>query len=62
MVATDRMLVTGMHLHFPGFTRLIRSGVGYRLISEAWEQALEKTAASEARRFSQQLVRPVNFS
>jgi glyoxylase-like metal-dependent hydrolase (beta-lactamase superfamily II) len=40
MVATDRMLVTGMHLHFPGFTRLIRSGVGYRLISEAWEQAL----------------------
>jgi glyoxylase-like metal-dependent hydrolase (beta-lactamase superfamily II) len=40
MVATDRMLVTGMHLHFPGFTRLIRSGVGYRLISEAWEQTL----------------------
>ncbi len=40
MVATDNMLVTGMHLHFPGFTRLIRSGTGYRLIPEAWEQAL----------------------
>ena len=40
MVATDRMLVTGMHLHFPGFTRLVREGTGYRLIPAAWEQAL----------------------
>ena len=42
VVATDKMLVTGMHLHFPGFTRLIKSGTGYRLIPAAWEQGLEQ--------------------
>lgn len=40
MAATDRLLVTGMHLHFPGFAHLVRSGAGYRLIPAAWEQAL----------------------
>ncbi len=40
MVATDRLLVTGMHLHFPGFTHLVQQGTGYRLIPAAWEQAL----------------------
>jgi glyoxylase-like metal-dependent hydrolase (beta-lactamase superfamily II) len=40
MVATDRLLFTGMHLHFPGFSRLVRSGSGYRLIPAAWEHAL----------------------
>lgn len=40
MVATDKLLVTGMHLHFPGFTRLVKQGTGYRLIPAAWEQAL----------------------
>ena len=40
MVATDRLLVTGMHLHFPGFAHLVRNGNGYRLIPAAWEQAL----------------------
>lgn len=40
MVATDRLLVTGMHLHFPGFAHLVRDGSGYRLIPTAWEQAL----------------------
>jgi glyoxylase-like metal-dependent hydrolase (beta-lactamase superfamily II) len=40
MVATDRLLVTGMHLHFPGFSRLLRDGDGYRLIPAAWEHAL----------------------
>ena len=40
MVATDRLLVTGMHLHFPGFAHLVRSGSGYRLIPAAWEQTL----------------------
>ena len=28
MVATDRLLVTGMHLHFPGFAHLVRRGLG----------------------------------
>jgi glyoxylase-like metal-dependent hydrolase (beta-lactamase superfamily II) len=40
MAATDGLLVTGMHLHFPGLAHLVRSGVGYRLIPAAWEQAL----------------------
>ena len=40
MVATDRLLVTGMHLHFPGFAHLVRRGSGYQLIPAAWEQAL----------------------
>jgi glyoxylase-like metal-dependent hydrolase (beta-lactamase superfamily II) len=40
MVTTDRLMVTGMHLHFPGFAHVVRAGSGYRLIPMAWEQAL----------------------
>ena len=40
MVATDRLLITGMHLHFPGFAHLMRDGSGYRLIPEAWQHGL----------------------
>lgn len=40
MVATDKLLVTGMHLHFPGFSRLVKAGDGYRLIPAAWEHDL----------------------
>ncbi len=40
MVVSDKLLVTGMHLHFPGFTRLVKRGTGYQLIPAAWEQAL----------------------
>jgi glyoxylase-like metal-dependent hydrolase (beta-lactamase superfamily II) len=40
MVASDRLLVTGMHLNFPGFAHLVRRGTGYQLIPAAWEQAL----------------------
>jgi glyoxylase-like metal-dependent hydrolase (beta-lactamase superfamily II) len=40
MVASDRLLVTGMHLHFPGFAHLVRQGSGYQLIPEAWQHAL----------------------
>lgn len=40
MVATDKLLVTGMHIHFPGLSHLIRDGSGYRLIPKAWEQGL----------------------
>jgi glyoxylase-like metal-dependent hydrolase (beta-lactamase superfamily II) len=40
MAATDRLLVTGMHLHFPGFAHLVRQGLGYRLIPEAWVHGL----------------------
>src|SRR5262249_60036454 len=40
MVASDRLLVTGMHLNFPGFSHLVRRGTGYQLIPAAWEQEL----------------------
>jgi glyoxylase-like metal-dependent hydrolase (beta-lactamase superfamily II) len=40
MVATERLLITGMHLHFPGFAHLARRGAGYQLIPAAWEQSL----------------------
>jgi glyoxylase-like metal-dependent hydrolase (beta-lactamase superfamily II) len=39
MVATDRLLVAGMHTHFPGFLNLNRrAGGGYELIPEIWQQ------------------------
>ncbi len=40
MVTTDKLMVTGMHLHFPGFAHVVRAGTGYRLIPMAWEQVL----------------------
>ncbi len=40
MVQTDKLMITGMHLHFPGFSRLVKSGGAYRLIPAAWEQAI----------------------
>lgn len=38
MVASDKTLVTGMHMHFPGFGRLVREGAAYRLLPEPWVQ------------------------
>lgn len=40
MVATDKLPLTGMHLHFPGFSHLVRSGEAFRLVPAAWEQQL----------------------
>lgn len=40
MVVADKLMVTGMHMHFPGFSRLVKSGTGYRIIPAAWEHAL----------------------
>ena len=40
MVATDRLLAAGMHMHFPGFLNLNhRSDGGYDLVPEIWDQA-----------------------
>jgi glyoxylase-like metal-dependent hydrolase (beta-lactamase superfamily II) len=40
MVATDRLLAAGMHMHFPGFLNLNRRpDGGYELIPEIWNQA-----------------------
>jgi glyoxylase-like metal-dependent hydrolase (beta-lactamase superfamily II) len=41
MVATDRLLITGMHLHYPGFAHIARrNGGGYALVPEAWQTQL----------------------
>ncbi len=40
MVASERMLVTGMHLHFPGFGHVARDGKSYAFVPEAWRQAM----------------------
>jgi glyoxylase-like metal-dependent hydrolase (beta-lactamase superfamily II) len=39
MVATDRQLVAGMHIHFPGFAHLVKQGDGYLMLPEPWDQA-----------------------
>lgn len=36
MAARDGLVVGGMHLHFPGFARVVREGRGYRLQTEHW--------------------------
>jgi glyoxylase-like metal-dependent hydrolase (beta-lactamase superfamily II) len=42
MVATDRLLAAGMHMHFPGFLNLApRQGGGYELVPEVWDQAFK---------------------
>ena len=35
-VASDNLLIAGMHVHFPSFSRLRRRGEGYFLFPEAW--------------------------
>ena len=40
MVVADKLLITGMHLHFPGFMRLVKRGSGYQILPAAWEQAI----------------------
>jgi len=39
MVAADRLLIAGMHIHYPGFAHLVRQGAGYALLPEPWDQA-----------------------
>lgn len=38
MVATDKQLVAGMHIHFPGFAHVVRQGDGYLMLPEPWDQ------------------------
>jgi glyoxylase-like metal-dependent hydrolase (beta-lactamase superfamily II) len=40
-VAADGILVAGMHLHFPSFSRLARRGDAYALYPEAWVHTLD---------------------
>jgi hypothetical protein len=36
MATVDGLLIAGMHVHFPGFSHVVRDGDGYRLEPEAW--------------------------
>jgi glyoxylase-like metal-dependent hydrolase (beta-lactamase superfamily II) len=38
MASSDRMLVAGMHLHFPSCSHVVREGSGFRVIPETWQQ------------------------
>ena len=39
MVATDRQLIAGMHVHFPGFAHVVKHGDSYAMLLEPWDQA-----------------------
>ncbi|MDR3496312.1 MAG: MBL fold metallo-hydrolase [Ancalomicrobiaceae bacterium] len=36
-VATERLLVTGGHVHLPGFAHVVRNGNGFHLVAEPWQ-------------------------
>ncbi len=40
MAASERLLIAGMHVHFPGFAYVARSAGSYALVPEAWDQGL----------------------
>src|SRR6266478_5785819 len=40
-VCADGILIAGMHLHFPAFSRLARRGDSYALYPEAWVHTLD---------------------
>ena len=42
-VCADGVLIAGMHLHFPAFSRLRRRGDAYALYPEAWVHTLDAT-------------------
>jgi glyoxylase-like metal-dependent hydrolase (beta-lactamase superfamily II) len=37
MAAEERCLVTGMHMHFPGFGHIAKDAQGYRFVPEPWQ-------------------------
>ncbi|MGR3496082.1 hypothetical protein [Citreimonas sp.] len=39
--ASDRLLIAGMHLHFPGFINVVRRGEGFEAIPESWRFDLD---------------------
>jgi len=40
MAVSERLLVTGMHMHFPGFGHVARERDAFRFHPEAWRQTL----------------------
>jgi glyoxylase-like metal-dependent hydrolase (beta-lactamase superfamily II) len=39
MAASERLLIAGMHVHYPGFANIARNAGGHVLVPEAWDQA-----------------------
>ena len=39
LAASQRLLIAGMHVHFPGFAHVVRRGEGYALLPEPWVHA-----------------------
>jgi glyoxylase-like metal-dependent hydrolase (beta-lactamase superfamily II) len=37
MAVTDRLLIGGMHMHFPGFSYLTKENGQYRLVADPWD-------------------------
>jgi glyoxylase-like metal-dependent hydrolase (beta-lactamase superfamily II) len=37
-VTTDRQLVAGMHMHFPGFAHVVKRDGTYMMLPESWDQ------------------------
>lgn len=40
MVSSDRIMVAGMHLPFPGLGHVVRDGEGYRYLPSPWQHTL----------------------
>ena len=38
-VVTDKQLIAGMHVHFPGFAHLVKNGENFLMLPEPWDQA-----------------------
>ena len=36
MAVADRLLVAGMHMHFPAFSHVAKAGTGYEIVPETW--------------------------
>ncbi|MEJ8570487.1 MBL fold metallo-hydrolase [Microbaculum marinum] len=47
--ASDRLLVAGMHLHFPGFIHVVRRNGGYQALPESWRYELAPTPGGAER-------------
>jgi glyoxylase-like metal-dependent hydrolase (beta-lactamase superfamily II) len=41
MAAQERCLVTGMHMHFPGFGHIAKETYGFRFVPEPWQQVFD---------------------
>jgi hypothetical protein len=40
MVSTDKLLITGMHIGFPGVGHVAKAGTGYAFVMVPWSNTL----------------------